>query len=105
MLAGGTGVALLAVSAQARTTARQLLASPAGLFAVVTLLAVAMSLGPDIHSRGRLVEKGSLYAVFYRVAPGFDGLRVPARFGMIVAFGLAALAGSGAAVKQRKNRQ
>jgi hypothetical protein len=82
-------------------TARQLLASPAGLFAVVTLFAAAMSLGPDIHSRGRVIETGSLYAVFYRAVPGFDGLRVPARFGMIVAFGLAALAGSGAAVIAR----
>src|SRR5262249_24933988 len=32
---------------------------------------------------------------FYRYVPGFDGLRVPARFGMIVAFGLSVLAGLG----------
>ena len=104
-LSAGIGVTLLAVSAQARMTARRLLSSPAGLFAVVTLFAAAMSLGPDIHSHGRLIERGAPYAVFYRAVPGFDGLRVPARFGMIVAFGLAALAGCGAAViARRRNR-
>jgi hypothetical protein len=100
-LAAGIGVTLLAISAHARTTARRLLASPVGLFAVVTLFAAAMSLGPEIHSRGRLIEKGAPYSVFSRAVPGFDGLRVPARFGTIVAFGLAALAGSGAAVIAR----
>jgi hypothetical protein len=98
----GIGGALLAVSADARMTARRLLASPVGLFLIATLFAAAMSVGLDIHAHGRLIEEGAPYAVFYRFVPGFDGLRVPARFGMIVAFGLAALAGCGAAVIARQ---
>src|SRR5262249_22321481 len=42
-----------------------------------------------------------LYWYFYQFVPGFDGLRVPARFAMIVALGLAVLAGVGAAVLER----
>jgi hypothetical protein len=98
----GIGVTLFAVSADARITARRLLASPVGLFLIATLFAGAMSLGRDIHAHGRLIEEGGPYAVFYRFVPGFDGLRVPARFAMIVAFGLAALAGCGAAVIARQ---
>ena len=37
----------------------------------------------------------SIYSAFYLFVPGFDGLRVPARFAMIVALGLAVLAGYG----------
>jgi hypothetical protein len=88
---------LLATSPYARVTARHLLSSPAAFFLVITLLAGVMSLGPTIVARGRVVEEGTLYALLFRTVPGFDGLRVPARFGMIVAFGLAALAGCGAA--------
>jgi hypothetical protein len=36
-----------------------------------------------------------LYAAFYNFVPGFDGLRVPARYGMIVTLGLAAMAAMG----------
>jgi hypothetical protein len=39
-----------------------------------------------------------VYAAFYDFVPGFDGLRVPARFAMIAALGLATLAGLGAAL-------
>jgi hypothetical protein len=65
-----------------------------------------MSLGPEIQARGRPVEAANLYSLFYRFMPGFDGLRAPARFGMIVALGLAALAGYGAAgvVRRRYGR-
>jgi hypothetical protein len=63
-----------------------------------------MSFGPTIDARGRVVEEGTLYAFLFRTVPGFDGLRVPARFGMIVAFGLAALAGCGAAAIGRNRR-
>jgi hypothetical protein len=43
-----------------------------------------------------LIEERNVYALFYDFVPGFDGLRVPARFAMIVAAGLAVLAGCGA---------
>ncbi len=95
-------VAWLASSRQARRTMYAWLASPAGVLAVVTLCAVAMSLGPSVRARGRLLDDVALYGAFYHGVPGFDGLRVPARFGMIVALGLATLAGAGAACLERR---
>ena len=95
-LAGALSAALLAVSARARATARAWISSPAGILALLTLFAVVMSFGPHIYSRGKLIEETNLYAFFYRFVPGFDGLRVPARFGMIVALGLASLVAYGA---------
>lgn len=94
----------LAVSPPARTTARSFMASPVGILAALTLFAVAMSFGPHIHSRGRLIDEENVYALFYDHVPGFDGLRVPARFGMIVALGLAALAAYGTAFIERRRR-
>ena len=44
------------------TAARRWLSSPAGIFAVITLFAVVMSFGPDIHARGRIVATTNLYA-------------------------------------------
>jgi hypothetical protein len=63
-----------------------------------------MSFGPDIHAKGRVVSTTNLYAAFYTVVPGFDGVRVPARFGMIVTLGLAALAALGVAAIDRHHR-
>ena len=95
---------LLAVSRRARTTVGRVFASPEGLFAVVTLFAAVMAFGPDISTRGRLVQDAAPYAAFYRYVPGFDGLRVPARFGMIVSLGIGVLAGLGAVVLGRLRR-
>ena len=85
----------LATSARERAAAAAWLRSPAGLFTLMALFAVVMSFGPQIEARGRVVAGTSLYAAFYRWVPGFDGLRVPGRFGMIVAFALAVLAALG----------
>ena len=62
-----------------------------------------MSFGPDIHARGRLVAEPNLYAAFYQLVPGFDGLRVPARFAMLVTFGLATLTALGIAALERRH--
>jgi len=105
VVAAGAGAALLAASAAARATVRRWLASPAGIFSIITVFAAAMSLGPDIHAKGRVVADASLYAVFYDFVPGFDGLRVPARYGMIVMFGLAALAAIGVAAIDRHRQR
>jgi len=96
--------ALLIVSKRTRATLRAWLASPPAILTIVTVFAVTMSFGPHIHTRGRIVEDPSLYQFFYDHVPGFDGLRVPARFAMIVAFGLAALAAYGAAAIGRVRR-
>ncbi len=95
-------VALLAACPHARATARAWLSSPVGILTVITVFAFAMSLGPEIYARGKLIEDGNVYSPFHDFVPGFDGLRVPARFAMIVALGLAGLAGCGAAAVVRR---
>lgn len=90
-------VVRLAASAPARRSAAAWTMTPAGIFTVVAIFAVAMSFGPHIHSRGRIVNETGVYLWFYRHVPGYDGLRVPARFAMLVALALAALAGDGIA--------
>jgi len=92
-LAGATCV--LGASRPARASFASWLRTPAAFFLLVTLFAVAMSFGPDIHAKGRSVAGSNVYALFYNYVPGFDGLRVPARFATIAALGLAALAGIG----------
>ena len=89
------GALVLAVSTDVRRRLGAWLASPVAVLLLVTILAIVMSFGPDIHSRGRQIAEWSLYEPLYRHVPGFDGLRVPARFGMIVALGLAALGAYG----------
>ena len=94
-------LALLVLSADARRTAREIVGSPVAILTALTCFAVAMSFGPHIHARGRLIEETNLYGLFYDYVPGFDGLRVPARFGMIVALGLAALSAFGIVAVRR----
>ena len=87
------GAVLLALSRRCRMRASAWLATPVGFFTAVTILAAVLSFGPEIRARGRLIAGTGPYALLYNHVPGFDGLRVPARFGMIVALGLAVLAG------------
>ncbi len=63
-----------------------------GVAAAASLLAF----GPTIHAAGHRVGAGPYTWLFAHV-PGFNGLRVPARFLTIVTLALAALAGAGAA--------
>ncbi len=92
---GAVAVAWLAFSGTARRCTTEWLRTPAGCLCVITIFAIAMSFGPEVVAKGRNVLDEGPYAWFYRFVPGFDGLRVPARFGMIVALGLSALAGLG----------
>lgn len=57
------------------------------------VFAVVMSLGPFPRAGGRPIVGVGLYDVFFTFVPGYDGLRVPARFGMIAGALLAVLAG------------
>ena len=86
-----TSAAILGVSRAERRRVLSLMTSPVGLFSAVAIFAFAMSLGPEVHAHGRVVADGVLYGLAYRFVPGFDGLRVPARFGMIAAFALSTL--------------
>ena len=57
---------------------------------------------PSSSRRASASRETGLYAWFYRNVPGFDGLRVPARMGMIVALFLAVLGGYGARAIERR---
>jgi hypothetical protein len=87
---------LLLVSPTARARGRTFLRER-GYFVAVLLAAMWLSLGPIPQSLGRPVEIVAPYRLLLEHVPGFDGVRVPARFAMIVALALAALAGYGAA--------
>jgi hypothetical protein len=59
------------------------------------LLSFLFSLGPFIHFNGEAILKYGPYILLYYVFPGFDGLRVPSRFIIMVAFSLSVLSGFG----------
>jgi hypothetical protein len=67
-----------------------------GFYAIAALVAAMLALGPRVMSAGRSIGTGLYYWLFTFV-PGFDGVRVPARYLMLVALFLAILAGFGAA--------
>jgi hypothetical protein len=75
----------------------------AGFFAVAALLAFALSLGPVVAAGGRPLASGP-YALVYAHLPGYDGVRVPARFAMLLALFLAILGGVGARAIERRGR-
>ncbi len=103
IVAAVLGLALVARSARVRRGLATWLKEPAGFFTLVVVVAAILTLGPHVRAHGRLVDDHNLYVLLYRYVPGFDGLRVPARFAMVVALGLAVLAGCGAsAVKRRR---
>src|SRR5262249_15123344 len=79
----------------ARQALARWLSTPAGFFLAVVVFAVVMSWGPAIAAKGRPIASASLYRIAYDFVPGFDGVRAPARFAMVVSFGLAVLAGLG----------
>jgi hypothetical protein len=64
------------------------------LFLVLAIaFSVVMSLGPFPRAGGRQIVGVALYDLFFTSVPGYDGLRVPARFGMIAGALLAVLCG------------
>jgi hypothetical protein len=73
----------------------------AGYYVVLTVVAAIASLGPSLPlGEGRVAEP--LYRRLYDLVPGFDALRVPGRFGVLVTTGLVVLAGLGAAALARR---
>jgi hypothetical protein len=61
-------------------------------------------LGVAPRALGRPLEIAAPYALLFDYVPGFDGLRVPARFAMIAMGMLAVLAGFGAAAFGQRHR-
>ncbi len=88
--------ALCVVSPLFRRIARGTRQSPVAFFGWAALLSAWLSMGPTMRANGRPIGPG-VYDVLYRFVPGFDGLRVPSLYFMILACFLAVLAGLGAA--------
>jgi hypothetical protein len=87
---------LLVVWPAARRFVRGAPDSAFGFYAAAALVAALLALGPRMMSAGRSIGTGLFYWLFTFV-PGFDGVRVPARYLMLVVLFLAVLAGLGAA--------
>jgi len=87
---------LVALVPAVRRFVRGVAGSTLGFYTSATVAAALLALGPRIQSAGRPVGMGPYYWLF-RFVPGFDGIRVPARYLMLVACFLAVLAGFGAA--------
>lgn len=96
-----SGAALLAVAlavvVRRRTIGRDDVSySPWAFYAMAALVAGFLAMGPQISVGGTVVAAGP-YAWLMDAVPGFDGLRVPARYVTLVTLFLAVLAGLGAA--------
>ena len=96
---------LLGLSPRARSFAAQWAGSVAGIAVLLTLATFLMSLGPEIKTMGRTLRGTAPYAFFYWHVPGFDGLRVPARYGMLTMVFLSIAAGFGALEIERRFRR
>ncbi len=91
---------LVMVSPGLRSCFRGVPHSLLGFFVLSTMLAALLALGPQISAAGHLIGTGP-YAWLVAYVPGFDGVRVPARYLMLVALFLACLAGYGTAALLR----
>jgi hypothetical protein len=96
---------LIVASPRVRSFARQWVGSIAAFVLIAATAAFLLSLGPEIRSGGRLISETGPYHFLYSHVPGFDGLRVPARFAMLVMLFLSIAAGLGAAAIERRFRR
>jgi hypothetical protein len=92
---GVIAVALVATSPRARAWARGVPGSLVGFAALALAFCLVMSLGPLPETGDTPLIGLGLYGWFRDAVPGYDGVRVPARFAMLVALFLAILAGEG----------
>ncbi len=89
----GAGALALSPGARARSAA---FLNPRGVCLVALLVACWLSLGPSPTSLGRPLDLAAPYRALYTYVPGFDGVRVPARFWMIGVLAISVLGGLGA---------
>ncbi len=94
--------AWLVASRRARESAARLAGSLAGSAAAFALVAALLALGPVLRARGQELGAGPYAALL--ALPGFDALRVPARFAMVAVLFLSLLAGLGAHALLRRSR-
>jgi hypothetical protein len=92
---------LVVLSPRVRRFAAGTWRSPLTFAMAAMVLAWALSLGPRPTSFGRPLGDWGPYVWLQVYVPGFDGLRVPARFATIVALFLAGVGGYGVLVMER----
>ena len=61
------------------------------IYAIIAVAAMTLSFGPHIHVWGTLVSEHGPYGWLLGIVPGMDGMRVPARFAIVVMAALAVL--------------
>lgn len=93
---------VLALSPRARAVLGRLVRTPLFFFAAATVLAMWLSLGPAPSAGDSRVSGLGIYSALYNYVPGFDGVRVPARYAMIAGLFLAVMAGYGTAAIVRR---
>ena len=103
--AAALGTIALAGSRAVRAATRRWFEQPAAILSLIAASAMVLSLGTRITAKGRVVLETAPYALLYRFVPGFDALRVPSRFAMLVAFCLAALVAIGIATVVDERRR
>jgi hypothetical protein len=96
ILRSGIALALLLLVSPSARVRFGLFMRERGFWVIGIILAMWVSLGPSPRAFGRPLELLSTYRLLYDYVPAFDGLRVPARFAMLVALMLSVLAGYGA---------
>ena len=84
------GASALVVRSRLRTRPLPSSGDLTPFFAAAAVFGVWMSLGPQPHVGAVRLDGMSLYGVFFDWVPGYDGLRVPARFAMVATLALAA---------------
>ncbi|MBN2370494.1 MAG: hypothetical protein JXO72_08400 [Vicinamibacteria bacterium] len=94
-------IVLWMISENTRRMAARFFRSGVGFSVLAAATALLLSLGPTMHSRG-VAFGGGPYAWLYDFVPGFDGLRVPARFAWVSFLFLVILAGHGSARLMRR---
>ena len=85
---------LLAISPRARIEGARLMGSPITFALAATILAMWLSLGPLPNAGEARISGFGLYSLLYEYVPGFNGVRVPARYAMIAGLFLAIWPGS-----------
>lgn len=103
-LAAVLAAAALALSPRLRGALRGVPGSAVAFFAFVALAASLLAMGPVVTLGGSWTTLPALYAPLYWHVPGFDGLRVPARYAMLSAFALSVVAGFGARALASRGR-
>jgi hypothetical protein len=98
-------LAVLVLSPRTRSAAWHVARSYQACFLLCAVVAAYLSLGPEPKWGGWPFRDGGFYRWLFELVPGMNGLRVPARLGMLVMLFLTVIAGSGMAVLLTRTRR